>query len=49
MKVLNIKENEDGSANVELDIDDTELNILVEYAIVTLLKEYIKSERDINE
>lgn len=41
MKVINIIENDDGSANVEVEITDEENNKLIERAVNDLLKEYI--------
>ena len=45
MKVLDIKENEDGSATIELDMSEEENRQLIEYAVINLLKEYIEIEK----
>lgn len=41
MKVNNIIENNDGSANVELEVTNEENNKLLEYSVNNLLKDYI--------
>lgn len=46
MKVLNIKENDDGSATIELEMTEEENNILLEYAIVDILKKQIKKSEE---
>jgi hypothetical protein len=44
MKVLNMKENDDGSCTLELEITELENWKLVEYAIIHILEEQIKNE-----
>ncbi len=44
MKVKSLKENKDGSALVTLDMTQEENRILVEYAVVNLLKEHVERE-----
>lgn len=47
MEVTKIIENEDGSATLDLDLTEEEINIFVEYAVVDILKKYIeKCEQD---
>lgn len=40
-EVLNYKENEDGSATIELELTEQEKQILLEYAITRVLEDYI--------
>jgi len=40
MKVLEIKEQEDGSALVSLELTESEVQSFIEYAITNLLKEH---------
>lgn len=42
MDVLSIEEQEDGSAIVTLNMTQKENDLLVEYAVVNLLKEHIE-------
>lgn len=42
MEVINIEEQEDGSAIVTLNMTDEENNMLVGFAVNTILKEQIK-------
>ena len=44
MKVLEIVEREDGSADVELEMSEEEHKLLIQYAVVNLLKEAIERE-----
>ena len=47
MEVTKITENEDGSATLDLDLTEEEVNIFVEYAVVDILKKHInKMEED---
>jgi len=46
MKVLNIDEQEDGSAIVNVDLTDDEVQLLLEHSIVSALKNYIKEKED---
>lgn len=43
MEVLEIKEQKDGSATINLDLSDEEVKVLLQYAIVNILKEQIES------
>jgi len=43
MKVLKITDQEDGSAIVDLEMTEEENNILVEYAVVDILKKQLES------
>jgi len=42
MEVTKIIENKDGSATLDVNFTEEEINILVEYAVVDILKKYIK-------
>ena len=42
MKILELKEQEDGSAIIEMDMEKEEKELLLEFAVVELLKRYIK-------
>jgi len=44
MKVLNVKENEDGSANMEIEMIPEEVEIFLEYAIVDILKKTVQNK-----
>ena len=46
IKVNKCEEQEDGSANLELDLDEETRNKLLEYAIVDLLKKMIEREEN---
>jgi len=47
MEVIKITENEDGSATLDVNFTEEEINILVEYAVVDILKKHInKLEED---
>ena len=43
MNVLDIDEHEDGSATVSLDCTDEEINLLVQYAVLDILKKSLNS------
>ena len=47
MKVLNMSEDdrEDGSVEVELEISKEEHQLLLEYAVTSLLEKYIEDEK----
>jgi len=49
MKVNTITENDDGSADVELDLTKEEQRLLIEKGFNSLLKEYIESMDKENE
>ena len=42
MEILDLEEQEDGSAIIHLDISEQEKSILLEFAITELLKKYIR-------
>jgi hypothetical protein len=42
MDVLNIEEQEDGSAIVTLEMTEEENNMLVEYAVINILKDQLE-------
>jgi len=46
MKVLKITDQKDGSAIVDLEMTDEENNILVEYAVVDILKKQLMSLKE---
>ena len=48
MEVLSLKEQPDGSAILELELTEEENRLLVEYAVITILKDKIAKE-SINE
>lgn len=45
MKVLNVTDQEDGSAIIDLEMTEEENNILVEYAVVDILKKQLESSK----
>jgi len=42
MEVLSIEDQEDGSAIIELNMTEEENNMLIQYAVVDILKKQIK-------
>lgn len=44
VEVLNIIENEDGSANVELDLDAEAVKLLVQEGFISILKNHIEEQ-----
>lgn len=46
MKVLKIKENKDGSAGVTFEFTKHEEKTLIEFAVNTLLKQYIEEKEE---
>ena len=46
MKVLNVIEHEDGSATLELDIEEDEKALPIEFAVVSLLKKFIDEKEN---
>lgn len=49
VNVLNIDEHEDGSATINLDCTDEEINLLVQYAIMDILKKAVeKAKNDVS-
>lgn len=48
MEVLSIKEQPDGSTIVELEMTEQENNILIEYAVIDILKKQIEASEIIN-
>lgn len=50
MNVLDIDEHEDGSATINLDCTDEEINLLVQYAIMDILKKSLNNmNKDLKE
>ena len=49
MKVLEIKENEDGSANLDVELTPDEVQIFLEYAIVDILKKTVEKKGEDND
>ena len=50
IELLNLTENEDGSADVDLELDDEAKKLLIQVGIVTLLLRVIKNyEEKLNE
>lgn len=47
MEVLDVKEQEDGSAILTLDITDVELKYFAEVGILKILNDSIKNEKEI--
>jgi hypothetical protein len=45
IQVINVEEQEDGSAILELELDEETRNKLLEYAIIDLLKKMIEREK----
>jgi len=48
MEVAKLTENDDGSALVELDMSSEELRLLVEYAVVNILKEFVEEKKNVD-
>jgi len=46
MNVIDLKENEDGSANIELELDNKELVALVELGFTQLILNYIEASNE---
>jgi hypothetical protein len=46
MEVVKVTENEDGSATLDLNLEEEEVNIFVGYAINDILKKQIKKLED---
>ena len=46
MEILSVKDQEDGSAIVELEMSKEENDFLVEYAIIDILKKQIERTKD---
>ena len=44
MKILDITENEDGTATLEVQFEPDEIGILLEYAVVDILKKQVQRE-----
>ena len=43
MEILKIIDQPDGSAILDLEISEEENNMLIQYAVINILKEYIES------
>lgn len=48
MKITNLVENKDGSCDVELEMTKDEHQMLIQYAVTNLLKEYIERMKNEN-
>lgn len=49
MNVLDVNEHEDGSATINLDCTDEEINLLVQYAVIDILKKAVeKAKNDVS-
>jgi hypothetical protein len=46
IKLLNVKENPDGSANVEVRYDKEGMHLLIERGVIAILEDYIKEKKD---
>lgn len=46
MEVVKVTENEDGSATLDLNLEEEEVNIFIGYAINDILKKQIKKLED---
>ena len=46
MDVVKVTENEDGSATLDVNLTEEEINIFVGYAIIDILKKQIKNLED---
>ena len=46
MKILNMKDNDDGSCTLEVELTEWENWKLVEYAIIHILEEQLKNETE---
>ena len=44
MKILSEKENKDGSVTFEMDFEEEEIQILLQYAVVNILREHVDKE-----
>jgi hypothetical protein len=44
MKVISIEEREDGSAMIDMEMSEEEKRLLIEYAVVDLLRKYIEEQ-----
>ena len=44
MKFGEMKENDDGSVNVNIDFEEGEVEMLIQYAVTNLLKDMIERE-----
>jgi len=45
IKLLNVKENPDGSANVDVKYDEEGMKLLIERGVISILEDYIKQEK----
>lgn len=46
--ILNIKENEDGSADVTLSLDEKEISSLIEIGFNKMLEEYLENDKNVD-
>jgi hypothetical protein len=44
MKILSEKANKDGSVTFEMDFEEEEIQILLQYAVENILREYVNKE-----
>jgi hypothetical protein len=47
MKVIEIKEKEDGSADLTLDLTDEEARLLIEYAVIDILEKALEKQSNL--
>ena len=45
IKLINVKENPDGSANVDVKYDEEVMKLLIERGVIAILEDYIKQEK----
>ena len=45
IKLINIKENPDGSADVDVKYDKEGMKLLIERGVISILEDYIKQEK----
>lgn len=45
MEIKLIRENKDGSADITMELTEEENEILVEYAVINMLKDYIERSK----
>jgi len=49
IKLINIKENPDGSADVDVKYDKEGMKLLIERGVISILEDYIKQEKEKHE
>jgi len=45
MKITNTIEHKDGTVTLNLDMNEEEVGLLIEYAVINLLKEYVEKAK----